>query len=163
MLSKQTHYREEKILLIFSEIWNMFHKHCLCYYEIESWIMEQEICFICGVKIGRGNRSEVGSQEKMEKLISVSNTVEHSRYQYSRTKSVHPPIITSGLASAFRGSELILKAKLTSFLKSSLLITLELIYHIIFSGELFPGPLSPPKPALVGVWGYPQRKTDIIF
>ena len=27
----------------------------------------------------RGNRTEVGSQEKMEKLISVSNTVEHSR------------------------------------------------------------------------------------
>lgn len=40
--------------------------------------MEQESCFICGVKIGRGNRTEVGSQEKMEKLISVSNTVEHS-------------------------------------------------------------------------------------
>jgi len=40
--------------------------------------MELEICFICGVKIGRGNRSEVGSQEKMEKLVSVSNTVEHS-------------------------------------------------------------------------------------
>ena len=42
--------------------------------------MEQESCFICGVKIGRGNRTEVGSQEKMEKLISVSNTVEHSRW-----------------------------------------------------------------------------------
>jgi hypothetical protein len=41
-------------------------------------MMELEICFICGVKIGRGNRSEIGSQQKMDKLVSVSNTVEHS-------------------------------------------------------------------------------------
>ncbi len=47
--------------------------------------MEQESCFICGVKIGRGNRTEVGSQEKMEKLISVSNTVEHSRWAFFYT------------------------------------------------------------------------------
>jgi len=40
--------------------------------------MEVELCFICGVKIGRGNRSEVGSQEKMDKLVSVSSTVQHS-------------------------------------------------------------------------------------
>ena len=46
--------------------------------------MELEICFICGVKIGRGNRSEVGSQEKMDKLVSVSNTVEHSRLEHPR-------------------------------------------------------------------------------
>jgi hypothetical protein len=39
---------------------------------------EPEICFICGVRISRGNRSEIGPQEKMDKLVSVSNTVEHS-------------------------------------------------------------------------------------
>ena len=52
------------------------------------------------------------------------------------------------------GSEFILKAKLTSFLKSPLLKTLELIYHIIFSGVLVLtplAPLSPPKGALVGI------------
>jgi len=39
---------------------------------------EAEFCFICAVKLGRGNRSEIGRQEKMDKLVSVSNTVEHS-------------------------------------------------------------------------------------
>jgi len=41
-------------------------------------MMEPEICFICGVRISRGNRSEIPPQEKMDKLVSVSNTVEHS-------------------------------------------------------------------------------------
>merc|ERR1719361_437802 len=36
-----------------------------------------ELCFICAVKIGRGNRSEV-SQQKMDKLVSVQRTVDHS-------------------------------------------------------------------------------------
>ena len=40
--------------------------------------METEFCFICAVKLGRGNRSEIGRQEKMDKLVSVSHTVEHS-------------------------------------------------------------------------------------
>lgn len=40
--------------------------------------MDAETCFICGVKLGRGNRSELATQEKMDKLVSVSNTVEHS-------------------------------------------------------------------------------------
>ena len=41
--------------------------------------MEREMCFICGMTISRGNRSEV-SQQKMDKLVSVQRTVEHSRY-----------------------------------------------------------------------------------
>ena len=40
--------------------------------------MELETCFICGVRISRGNRSEIGPEQKMDKLVSVSNTVEHS-------------------------------------------------------------------------------------
>ena len=40
--------------------------------------MEREMCFICGMTISRGNRSEV-SQQKMDKLVSVQRTVEHSR------------------------------------------------------------------------------------
>ena len=45
-----------------------------------STIMDIELCFICAVKIGRGNRSEIGTQEKMDKLVSVQKTVDHSRY-----------------------------------------------------------------------------------
>ena len=41
--------------------------------------MEAEICFICAVKIGRGDRSEIGAQAKMDKLVSVQKTVDHSR------------------------------------------------------------------------------------
>ena len=41
--------------------------------------MDIELCFICAVKIGRGNRSEIGTQEKMDKLVSVQKTVDHSR------------------------------------------------------------------------------------
>jgi len=40
--------------------------------------MDHETCFICGVKVGRGNRSEMATEEKMNKLVSVKNTVEHS-------------------------------------------------------------------------------------
>ena len=39
--------------------------------------MERETCFICGTTISRGNRSEV-SQQKMDKLVSVQRTVDHS-------------------------------------------------------------------------------------
>ena len=39
--------------------------------------MERETCFICGTAISRGNRSEV-SQQKMDKLVSVQRTVDHS-------------------------------------------------------------------------------------
>ena len=41
--------------------------------------MEAELCFICAVKIGRGDRSEIGAQAKMDKLVSVQKTVDHSR------------------------------------------------------------------------------------
>ena len=39
--------------------------------------MEREMCFICGATISRGNRSEV-NQSKMDKLVSVQRTVDHS-------------------------------------------------------------------------------------
>ena len=35
-------------------------------------------CFICGSRIGRGNQTSLRMEEKMDKLISVSQTVEHS-------------------------------------------------------------------------------------
>ena len=41
-------------------------------------LRRMEMCFICGMKISRANRSEV-SQQKMDKLVSVQRTVEHSR------------------------------------------------------------------------------------
>ena len=44
-----------------------------------------ELCFICAVKIGRGNRSEV-SQQKMDKLVSVQRTVDHSRQDSNNIK-----------------------------------------------------------------------------
>jgi len=40
--------------------------------------MDPQTCFICGTKVGRGNRSEMATEEKMNKLVSVKNTVEHS-------------------------------------------------------------------------------------
>ena len=69
-----------------------------------------------------------------------------------RSQPPAPPIITTG--RTLGGSQFILKAKLTSFLKSPLLKTLELIYHIIFCGLLILTPLAPlipPKGALVGI------------
>ena len=51
---------------------------CLIRKEENDIKMETEFCFICAVKLGRGNRSEIGRQEKMDKLVSVSHTVEHS-------------------------------------------------------------------------------------
>ena len=53
-----------------------------------------------------------------------------------------PPFITPG--RALGGSQFILKAKLTSFLKSPLLKTLELIYHINLLWFIDFNPPGPP-------------------
>ena len=39
---------------------------------------QQSRCFICGSRIGRGNQTSLNIEERMDKLISVSQTVEHS-------------------------------------------------------------------------------------
>ncbi len=38
-----------------------------------------EHCFICAARIGRGNHPHIGAHERMNKLASVSQTVEHAR------------------------------------------------------------------------------------
>ena len=40
--------------------------------------MLEERCFICGSRIGRGMHPSLGHHEKMEKLVSVTQSVAHS-------------------------------------------------------------------------------------
>ena len=42
--------------------------------EVKGTKMETEFCFICAVKLGRGNRSEIGRQEKMDKLAEITGS-----------------------------------------------------------------------------------------
>ena len=40
--------------------------------------MLEERCFICGSRIGRGMHPSQGAQERIEKLVSVTQSVAHS-------------------------------------------------------------------------------------
>ena len=40
--------------------------------------MLEEKCFICGSRIGRGMHPSLGPQERLEKLVSVTQSVAHS-------------------------------------------------------------------------------------
>lgn len=40
--------------------------------------MLEEICFICGGRMGKGMHPSFGPQERMDKLVSVSKTLSHS-------------------------------------------------------------------------------------
>ena len=79
------------------------------------------------------------SRRKTDLILEIS-TIENPKIDISQylkwylglSPPALPPIITP--RRALGGFEVILKAKLTSFLKSPLLKILELIYHIIFCG-----------------------------
>ena len=71
-ISKINENAHEKLFLlkVKKSIYN-----CIFFFRIK---MLEERCFICGSRIGRGMHPSLGHHEKMEKLVSVTQSVAHS-------------------------------------------------------------------------------------
>ena len=78
------------------------------HHSYQSPQQQHSRCFICGSRIGRGNQTSLRMEERMDKLISVSQTVEHSS------------TIISDILSRILNETVILDSKFSKYLRDYL-------------------------------------------